>query len=296
MDKYIPLTVAIPTYKRCKDVVSLVGAILPQLHEEDELLVVDDGSQDETAQCLESIKRIRLISNLSNQGMVKTWNKCLTSASNEWICFVHDDDTIAPEALKTIRKACSLISEPALIAHHSLDVDLDSCFRYRVVEPGAWAVQHSTLVPSGVTIHKYIIDSIGLFDEQFTYSPDIEYFARICSKFTSIRIESPHVLSFNLHNENYEYKTWCKPDFFTQLEKIEMLVGTYSGLSQDAVLRYFNYRMNQHIKHMLQYSSRADDKTLLQKVSLIIRSKPYLWRRNRVNTQVAALLNWSPNF
>ncbi len=296
MNNYLHLTVAIPTYKRCKNVLSLVQSILPQLHEEDELLVVDDGSQDGTAQSLESIKRLTLISNLSNQGMVKTWNKCLTFASNEWICLVHDDDTIAPEALKTIRKACSLVSEPALIAHESLDVNLDSRFRYRVVEPGAWAVQHSTLVPSGVTIHKSIIDSVGLFDEQFTYSPDIEYFARICAKFTSIRIESPHVLTFNIHHQNYEYKTWCKPDFFTQLEKIEMLLSTYSGLTEDVARTYFNYRMNQHIKHMLRYSSRADDKTLLQKVSSIIRDKPYLWRRNRANAQIAALLNWSPNF
>src|SRR5919202_4406737 len=298
MDKHIPLTIAIPTYKRCKSVVSLVKSILPQLHEEDELLVVDDGSEDGTTQALSTVARVRLVSNSFNQGMIKTWNKCLTSASHEWICIIHDDDKIASDALQTIQKACTLAYEPALIGPsnvfikpNSLDVALDNCFRCQLVEPGAWAVLNAFPIPSGVTIHKSIIDVVGLFNEQFNYSTDLEYFARISAKFTSIRIENPPILFFNLHDQNYEYKTWEKPDFLTQLEEIERLVVTYSGKPEDIALHHFHQRMNRHIAYMLRNSSNAEDKTLLKKVGLTVRSKPYLWRRNRINAHLAALLN-----
>ena len=57
------LSIVIPTYKRCKSVAALVNSIIPQMMDEDELLVVDDGSQDDTTDILSKIARIRLISN-----------------------------------------------------------------------------------------------------------------------------------------------------------------------------------------------------------------------------------------
>ena len=44
------LSIVIPTYKRCKSVVALVNSIIPQMMDEDELLVVDDGSSDDTTE------------------------------------------------------------------------------------------------------------------------------------------------------------------------------------------------------------------------------------------------------
>ena len=285
-----PLTIAIPTYNRCQSVTTLVHQLIPQLLPEDELLVVNDGSQDGTTENLARIPEVTLMSNPSNYGMVKTWNRCLTVASQDWICVIHDDDRVAPTALQTIRRACTLVGEPALIAHRSLDAHLDQAFRYRRAEPGAWAVLNTTTTPSGVTVHRDIVKAIGTFNEHFAYSCDLEYFARICAHYPSLVIENPEVLYYNQHDQNYQYKTWRQTDFWQQLEAIERTVLSYTDLSTDGD-RYFRDHMTNYARHMLKTASQAEDKTLLQHVGSILWKQQYLGRRVRFSASLAAVLN-----
>jgi glycosyltransferase involved in cell wall biosynthesis len=285
-----PLTIAIPTYNRCQSVTKLVHQLIPQLLPEDELLVVNDGSQDGTTEALHRIPEVTLVSNPSNYGMVKTWNRCLTAASQDWICVIHDDDSVGPTALQTIRRACTLVDEPALIAHQSLDSHLDHAFRYRLAEPGAWAVLHTTTTPSGVTLHRDIVKAIGTFDEQFSYSCDLEYLARICAHYPSLVIENPEILHYNQHDQNYQYKTWRQADFWQQLEAIERTILSYANLEADSE-RYFRDRMTNYAQHMLKTASQAEDKTLLRHVGSVLWKQRYLGRRVRLAAGFAAALN-----
>lgn len=294
MTNYVPISISIPTYKRCESVVSLVNSILPQLMDEDELLVVDDGSQDGTFEILSKMEKVRLLSNSSNEGMLKAWNKCLSLPIHDWICIIHDDDTVEPDALATIRKVISLVKEPTLIGHSCDGDDLDRCFRYRVVEPGPWAVLHPFTVPSGVTIHREIIKAVGLFDERFQYSADIEYFSRICAKFTSIIIENPRVVSFNLHNDNYEYKAWGKPDVLNQLEEIERCAIEYAGIDGEKAETYFNDKMNSYVRYIMDNSYKSEKKYLLREFCSEAKTKKYLDKRTLLSAQIASILNWNP--
>lgn len=285
-----PLTIAIPTYNRCQSVMALVQQLLPQLRPGDELLVVDDGSQDNTVDVLQQFAEVKLVANPSNYGMVKTWNRCLASASQDWICVIHDDDRIAPHALETIRRACTLMGEPALIAHRSVDSQLDQAFRYRLAEPGAWAALNTTTTPSGVTVHRAIVEAIGGFNEQFTYSCDLEYFARICARYPSLVIESPELLYYNQHDQNYQYKTWSQADFWSQLETIEHTILGYADLHEKAD-QYFRDRMSSYAQHMLKNAAKAEDKTLLRHVGFMLWKQAYLGRRVRLSATIAALCN-----
>lgn len=293
------LSIAIPTYKRCHSVTSLVNSIIPQLIDGDELLVVDDGSADNTSDILSKISRVRLISNSSNEGMLKTWNKCLTSTTHDWICIIHDDDMIEPDALKNIRKVIARVKEPTLIGHSYPEQNLnhlDNSLQYRSNEAGSWAALHPLTVPSGVTIHKEIINTIGVFDERFQYSADIEYFSRICAKFTSIAIENPRIVSFNLHSQNYEYKTWGKPDFLTQLEEIEKCLIDYAGLGGEKASEYFQNKMNSYIRYIMENSYKSEDKDLLRKFCSEAKTRTYLHRRVLLSAIIASILNFNPKF
>lgn len=285
-----PLSIAIPTYNRCQSVVDLVQQLVPQLQPEDELLVVDDGSQDKTAEALRGLATVKLVQNPFNHGMVKTWNRCLASASRDWICLIHDDDRVAPIALETIRRACTVAGEPALIAHRSVDAHLDQAFRYRLAEPGAWAVLNTTTIPSGVTVHRAIVDAIGGFNEQFAYSCDLEYFARICAHYPSLIIENPEILYYNQHDQNYQYKTWTQVDFWQQLESIEQTILRYAGLSA-AGEQHFRDRMSHYAQHMLKNAAQAEDKLLLRHVGSMLWNQAYLGRRVRLAAGIAAVCN-----
>lgn len=287
------ITIAIPTFNRRDSVSALAASILEQMKPGDELLVCDDGSADGTAEALGSIPGVRLERSSENLGMITNWNACLTEASNPWICIVHDDDSVAPHALESIRAAIRVAAEPALIGHQRLGTDFDCAFRCRLVSPGPWGVfNDSVLIPSGVTIHRQIVDSVGPFDGRFAYSADIEYFARIGARFPSVSIESPPVVEYNQHGANYQYTTWRKPDFFTQLEEIERLVLKYSGLSGAVAEDRFNTRMVARLNHMLRSAGRIGDREVVRKTAQRLLQIPGINRKLRLLSRTALLTGW----
>ena len=285
------LTIAIPTYNRRDSVVALVQTLIPQLAAEDELLVLDDASTDGTATALQGIPRVKVLSNAANVGMVNNWNACLLAAARDWVCVIHDDDRIAPDALNTIRRACSIANQPALITHQSIETDLDQTLRYRFLEPGPWSILNASTNPSGVTLHRSIIDAVGLFGDQFAYSCDLEYFARICTQYPCIVVESPQILYYNQHDQNYQYKTWRQAAFWSQLEQIERTILRYAKLTGDMAEQRFRSRMSDYARHMLRHAKSADDSTLLRHVGSLLWQQNYLGRRVRLSALIAALLN-----
>lgn len=76
-----------------------------------ELLIVDDCSVDETHEIAEDYarqdKRIRLVRNESNLGLVGNWNRCVELARGEWIKFVFQDDLIAPTCVEKMLGAAT---------------------------------------------------------------------------------------------------------------------------------------------------------------------------------------------
>ena len=114
------ISVTVPSYNRSASLAELLAAIVAQLHDGDELIVVDDASRDDSAQQARSFERCKVIVHETNQGMVKAWNACLHAASRDWICIIHNDDRIAPGALAAIRHAARLAPRAGLIAHRHM--------------------------------------------------------------------------------------------------------------------------------------------------------------------------------
>jgi glycosyltransferase involved in cell wall biosynthesis len=294
MQEQVNLTIAIPTYTRADALQRLVRSVIPQLLEGDELLVVNDNSQDNTESVLNLYPDVTKISHASNQGMVRSWNDCLRFARNSSICIVHDDDEIGADALRVIRYVCSMVEKPALITHSNIGHEIDDCFRYRFVEAGSWAVLNSSYHPSGVTINRAIIDRVGLFDERFKYSTDIEYFARVAAQFDTIVIENPLIVKNNIHLNNYQYKTWTEPDFMEQLISLENLVIEYANLNGSVARENFEKRMTVHLSYMLQNAIRLGNKKVAREAGRALAKQADIGLRRKVRAYTSSVLGWSP--
>jgi glycosyltransferase involved in cell wall biosynthesis len=238
------------------------------------------------------LPRTKVIRHDKNKGMVQAWNRCLVDASMEWICIIHDDDTVLSEGLATIRRACIVANGPAIILHENADRPSDGRFRCRIAQPGSWAVLNSSKVPSGTTVHRAVVDGAGLFDERFAYSSDIEYFARIAARFPSILIENPGVVNYRLHATNYQYSTWLQRDFVEQLEEAERRVVQYAGMSGDVGYQWWQSRMRTHALHMLRSAKRVADNELTLHVGTVLARRRYLGRRVRLAALTTAMLAW----
>lgn len=102
--KHLSVSVIIPTYNRAHMVVGAVESVLRQCREGDEVIVVDDGSTDDTENVLRRfIDRIRYIKT-SNAGAGHARNRGISEARGDLIAFLDSDDEWMPGKLEIQRK------------------------------------------------------------------------------------------------------------------------------------------------------------------------------------------------
>jgi glycosyltransferase involved in cell wall biosynthesis len=278
------LTVAIPTYNRGRSILPLLQALAEQLTPADELLLLDDGSADETAETAAKVPSCRYLRNPTNVGMVRNWNLCLTEARREWICVIHDDDFIEPQGIANLRRGCAALARPGVVLNDP-QAAAGGAFRYRILEPGPAAVLYFPIVPSGAVVHRDVVADVGTFGEEFPFSADLEYFPRACTKFPLIVIESPKIVSYNMHDSNYQLQTWRTPHFFAQLAAIEDSVMRYAGLGDAAQKSVRNERMVAYLRHMHRAAERVGDGDLMSSIA----QRMFYQRRIGIRTRLRLL-------
>lgn len=100
----VKVSVIMPAYNSEVYIRGSIDSVLAQSFTNFELIVVDDGSTDSTAQIVQSYTdaRVRLIRLLKNQGVSVARNAGLEAAQGEFITFLDSDDLYYPDFLKTL--------------------------------------------------------------------------------------------------------------------------------------------------------------------------------------------------
>lgn len=106
------ITAVIPTYNRAATVGRAVQSVLDQTRPCDEIIVVDDGSTDATAEALAGFSdRIRVIAK-ANDGVSSARNVGVAEATSPWVAFLDSDDRWEPEKLE---QQAPLLDKPGLV-------------------------------------------------------------------------------------------------------------------------------------------------------------------------------------
>ncbi len=105
MESVPKITILILTYNRANLVERTIKSVLAQTFKDYEIVLVDNGSTDETPTIFEKYKgrdNIRIFRIEENCGFAKGFNFCLDQIRGEWFGTVGDDDAIEPHALETM--------------------------------------------------------------------------------------------------------------------------------------------------------------------------------------------------
>jgi len=96
-----PISVCMATYNGARYLRPQLDSILAQLEADDELLVQDDGSSDDTVEILRSYgdPRIQLVANERNLGVISTFERCLARARHDIVFLADQDDEWLPGKL-----------------------------------------------------------------------------------------------------------------------------------------------------------------------------------------------------
>jgi glycosyltransferase involved in cell wall biosynthesis len=95
------VSVAIPTHNRSGLLKTTLRSVLRQRDVNIEVIVVDDGSTDDTREVMAALDdaRVRVVGHEIPQGVSAARNRGIAEATGEWIAFIDDDDLWAPDKL-----------------------------------------------------------------------------------------------------------------------------------------------------------------------------------------------------
>jgi len=111
---YMEFSIVIPAYNGEQYLKLTIESSLNQRRKADEIIVVDDGSTDRTAEIAKSSVwsgQIKYFYNGQSTGFVDAWNRGIRKANGEFVAILHQDDLIHPEYLYRVEKALQRYSE-----------------------------------------------------------------------------------------------------------------------------------------------------------------------------------------
>ena len=196
------VSVIIPAYNASRTVGTAVDSVLRQTFTECELIVVDDGSTDDTAGAVLSRedRRIRCVTT-ANGGVARARNHGLELARGEFVAFLDADDVWRPEKLKRQLETMDADSSIGLCFTSVAVVD-DALRRITETKAESEADYCAALLTKGniagscssVMVRRALIDSAGRFDSRLSQCADWDMWLRLSLVTAFAPIREPLVM------------------------------------------------------------------------------------------------------
>ncbi len=242
-DRVVDIAVIVPTYNRADLIGETLDSILGQSHPATEIIVVDDGSTDNTESVVarygSAVKYLRI----ANSGECAARNAGVACSSAPWVAFCDSDDLWLPGKLELQVKVCREAQ------------DVDYCItNFRTVMNGDWAqvskfessphgywdlpreelspelfvgradmfsrlLVHQPIFPSTVLMRRRFFDAVGGWNEPLgrTRSVDLEFHLR-CVVRPPVGVVATPVVGIRKHRGNFSSDAYR-----TTLGEIEIL-------------------------------------------------------------------------
>lgn len=182
------VSVIIPTYNRRELLRAAMESVLNQTYPYIEVVVVDDGSSDNTADLVaqysgKAAGRIVYLRQ-ENRGPAAARNRGLAAASHDLIAFLDSDDRFDPGKIEV--QVAAMNSDPDCLISHTREiwyrrgVLLNQKKKHEKSRGDIFArcLQLCAVSMSTVMLRRQLIDEVGLFDEQFPCCEDYDYWLR----------------------------------------------------------------------------------------------------------------------
>jgi glycosyltransferase involved in cell wall biosynthesis len=219
----LPVSVVIPAYQSAAFLRETLASVFAQTHPPREIILVDDGSTDETV-AIARAAGVHVIQQ-ENAGPSVARNRGILAATSPWIAFLDSDDLWEPHALQKLCWAVEVAGDVELAFANSITftesgtlrgTDLERYRDYRAVRrttiaPGIVRCEQESLIArfrrsmfiltSTVLVQREALIASGLFDPTLLIAEDWDLFLRLLRQTTAVVVEEP-LVRYRVHEKN----------------------------------------------------------------------------------------------
>lgn len=207
-------SIIIPTFNRSALLKRALESIYKQTFSEYEVIVIDDGSTDDTAKMLQadfpSVKYLYQ----ENDGVSSARNKGLKIAKGEWLAFLDSDDEWLSSKLE--KQIAILKLTPDAKICHTEEIWVRNGVRVNQMKKhkktGGWIFPQClplcAMSPSSIVIHRSVFDEVGEFDTSLPACEDYDLWLRITAKYPVLYVEEPQIKKYGGHEDQLSQKHW----------------------------------------------------------------------------------------
>ena len=237
------ISVIIPTYNRCDLLKRAINSVIKQTITPKEIIIVDNGSTDQTYQMVSSLFPEINYFIEKKRGVSAARNKGILESKSKWIAFLDSDDAWKPTKLEKQMEYSVFNQDKYRIIHtdetwYRNKKFLNQLKKHKKSGGNIFknSLQLCCISPSSVVLKKQIFDDYGLFDENLEVCEDYDMWIRITSKEEVGFLDSPLVLKYGGHSDQLSKKFWgmdrfriksleknLKNEHFSKSQKINVL-------------------------------------------------------------------------
>ncbi|MDH3451591.1 MAG: glycosyltransferase family 2 protein [Gammaproteobacteria bacterium] len=221
------ISVVIPTFNRAHTLGRALDSVLAQTRPAAEIIVVDDGSDDATAELLQrSYPQVTTLRQ-TNRGVSHARNRGVAAARHDWIAFLDSDDSWQPDKLGA--QTLALQGAQGSVLCHTDEIWIR---RGRRVNPmhkhakrGGDIFMHClprcAISPSTTILRKALLEEVGGFDETMQACEDYDLWLRVCSRYPVSYLPRQLAVRYGGHADQLSQQHWGMDRFRVRaLEKL----------------------------------------------------------------------------
>jgi len=200
------ISVIIPTHRNRGFLPATLESVFAQTRLPDEVIVVDDGSTDDTPDRLRELSRrwpVRVVRQ-PNAGVAGARNTGIAAAAGVWIALLDDDDLWPPDKLEW--QAAFLRSHPdigvvaglAAFLHHARGLEEPLPAQLGRLSMEDLLLQNRMFSPGQALLRRTVFDQVGLFDARLAGADDLDLWLR-CVGGPGLWMEGRVALHYRMH-------------------------------------------------------------------------------------------------
>ena len=234
------ISVIIPAFNRAHTLPKALDSVLSQTLKPREIIVVDDGSTDETNAVLADYPGLCIISQ-DNRGVSAARNVGIEKAGGEWLAFLDSDDEWLKEKLE--KQWDTICIDDKLICHTE-EIWIRNGQRVNPMKKhkkfGGMIYERClplcVISPSSVMIHRSVFEDVGVFDESLEVCEDYDLWLRICAKYSVLFIDEPLIVKYGGHEDQLSRKHWGMDRFRVKALEKMMSFGALNDEDEKATV------------------------------------------------------------